>query len=96
MGGLKKIKSNPFEYARELDSGELVDRENEMETVIRTIRDGGKLFLIGPRRYGKTSILKAAGKEAAKKDMIVLRYNVEVWPSLGEMLQRMVAYSYGS
>jgi hypothetical protein len=25
-----------------------------------TVRQGGKLFLVGPRRYGKTSILKAA------------------------------------
>jgi predicted AAA+ superfamily ATPase len=28
---------------------------------MRTLRDGGKLFLVGPRRYGKTLILKTAG-----------------------------------
>jgi len=90
VAGLKKHKPNPFEYARELGASELVDREDELEAVVRAIRDGGKLFLIGPRRYGKTSILKAATEEAAKRQMIVLRYNVEAWPSLGEMLQRLV------
>jgi hypothetical protein len=43
-----------------LESGELVDREEEVAAVLETIREGKKLFLIGPRRYGKTSILKAA------------------------------------
>jgi len=90
MANLKKFKSNPFEYARELDAAELVDREDELDAVVRTIRDGGKLFLIGPRRYGKTTILKAAGERAAREGMIALRYNAEAWPSLGEMLQRMV------
>jgi uncharacterized protein len=87
---LKKPSPNPFEYARELDASELVDREEELATVLKTIRNGGKLFLIGPRRYGKTSILKAASEQAAAEGMIVLRYNVEAWPSLAEMLQRIV------
>ena len=87
---LKKTTPNPFEYARELDATELVDREEELATVLKTIRNGGKFFLIGPRRYGKTSILKAASEQAVAEGMIVLRYNVEAWPSLGEMLQRIV------
>lgn len=90
MPSLKKPSPNPFEYARELDARELVDREDELATVLKTIRNGGKLFLIGPRRYGKTSILKAASEQAAAEGMIVLRYNVEAWPSLAEMLQRIV------
>ncbi len=90
MPSLKKPSPNPFEYARELDARELVDREEELATVLKTIRNGGKLFLIGPRRYGKTSILKAASEQATAEGMIVLRYNVEAWPSLAEMLQRIV------
>ena len=70
--------------------GELVDRDDEVASVVNTIRNHGKLFLIGPRRYGKTSILRAASEKAARGGMLVLRYNVEAWPSLGEMLQRIV------
>jgi hypothetical protein len=41
---------NPFEYGRELGPGELVDREAELAEVRATLLEGGKLFLIGPRR----------------------------------------------
>jgi hypothetical protein len=46
---------NPFQFGRELGIDELVNREEEVDEVVRTIRQGGKLFLSGPRRYGKTS-----------------------------------------
>jgi hypothetical protein len=51
---------NPFEFGGELKASALIDRDQELDLVIRTIENGGKLFLIGPRRYGKTSILAAA------------------------------------
>src|SRR5580765_6596941 len=90
MASLKQPVPNPFEYARELNASELVDREDELDAVIKIIRSGGKLFLIGPRRFGKTSILKAASEKAHEQGMVVLRYNVEAWPSLGELLERLV------
>ena len=54
----------PFEFGRELSGSELVDREDELAMVVRTMQEGGRLFLIGPRRYGKTSILRAATETA--------------------------------
>jgi len=62
---MAKTQRNPFEFGGELAPGQLVDREDELATVIRTIENGGKLFLIGPRRYGKTSILAAAEERLA-------------------------------
>jgi hypothetical protein len=38
-----------------LDTESLVDRQRETAEVAETITEGGKLFLIGPPRYGKTS-----------------------------------------
>ena len=55
------VARNPFEYGRELGIDELVDRVEEMREVAATIRNRAKLFVIGPRRYGKTSLLGAAG-----------------------------------
>ena len=52
--------NNPFEFGRELGVDEIVDRDAEVTEVVQTIHQGGKLFMIGPRRYGKTSILKVA------------------------------------
>ena len=50
---------NPFEFGRELSESELVDREQELDLVERAIVNRGKFFLMGPRRFGKTSILSA-------------------------------------
>jgi energy-coupling factor transporter ATP-binding protein EcfA2 len=83
----------PFEFGRELGITELVDREAEVDSVIETIRDGRKLFLIGPRRYGKTSILKAAQDRLAETDAVVLRFDAESYPSLDMLVAAIVAES---
>jgi len=76
---------NPFEFGRELGIGELVDRNSEVAEVEEVIRSGRKLFLIGPRRYGKTSILKAAEDKLQVANSVVLRLDAESYPTL-EML----------
>ncbi|HVG46386.1 MAG TPA: AAA family ATPase [Longimicrobium sp.] len=73
---------NPFEYGRELGIDELVDRVDELREVAATIRNRGKLFVIGPRRYGKTSLLGAAGEAAGRDGVIVLRFDAEKFESL--------------
>ena len=78
---------NPFAYGRELAAEELVDRESELDTILRTIDNRGKLFLIGPRRYGKTSLLSAAGEIARSRGVVVLRFDAEKYETL-ELLAR--------
>jgi len=81
---------NPFEYGRELGPGELVDREAELAEVRATLLEGGKLFLIGPRRFGKTSIHNVAAQEARLAGGHVLRYNVEAFPRLADLVSAIV------
>lgn len=73
---------NPFEYGRELSAAELVDREEELARIGRAIRNRGKLFLIGPRRFGKTSILAAAASRASADGVVVLRFDAEKYETL--------------
>jgi len=82
---------NPFEFGRELGADELVDRQEEVAEVIRVIKGGEKLFVIGPRRYGKTSILKAADDRAVRDGAVVLRYNAESYPTLDQLVAVIVA-----
>lgn len=82
---------NPFEFGRELGSHELVDREAEVASVIQTVLEGSKLFLIGPRRFGKTSILKVAEERLLEQGAIVLRFDAESYPSLDEFATALVA-----
>jgi AAA+ ATPase superfamily predicted ATPase len=84
-------RHNPFEFGGELRASSLIDREQELDLVIRTIEDGGKLFLIGPRRYGKTSILAAAAEKLADSGVAVLRYDAEVYESLDRLAEALLA-----
>ena len=82
---------NPFEFGRELTAGELVNRSSEVAAVMTAIRDHGRLFLIGPRRHGKTSVLHAATNRAEKLGSVVLRYDAEAFPTLEQLAARLAA-----
>lgn len=81
--------TNPFQYGREIGTDALVDRQQEVAEVVNTIEEAGKLFLVGPRRYGKTSILAAAQEQAERAQALVLRFDAEAYPTL-EMLISVV------
>jgi uncharacterized protein len=81
---------NPFEFGRELGVDELVNRKDELEIVRTTIQSGGKLFVIGPRRFGKTSLLKVAAEVSANEGNIILRYNAESFSDLGALVKKII------
>lgn len=83
--------TNPFEFGRELSATEIVDRADEVGRVVRALRGRERLFVIGPRRFGKTSILRAAQERAEGEGAVVLRYNAEGYPSLAALAERIVA-----
>ena len=85
-----RAQKNPFEYGRELVAGELVDRRQELTTIERALTSGSKLFLIGPRRYGKTSLLAAAQANVEKEGAIVLRFDAERFTSLDALGQALL------
>ncbi|MFT5142848.1 MAG: AAA+ ATPase superfamily predicted ATPase [Rhodothermales bacterium] len=86
---------NPFEFGRELGAAELVDRESEVDAVIRTIQARGRLFLIGPRRFGKTSVLRVASDKASELGAVVLRFNVEAYSNLQVLAQAISGEAAG-
>src|SRR3989304_3550507 len=51
---------NPFPIGVPVSGEELADRETELQTIVKEVESGGRLFLISPRRYGKTSLLLEA------------------------------------
>src|SRR2546423_7602380 len=55
------------------------------------MRTGGKLFLVGPRRFGKTSILRAAEHAVLARKAVVLRYDAEAFTSLELLAGRILA-----
>lgn len=84
---------NPFEFGRELGYDELVDREDEVREVTRAILNREKLFMIGPRRFGKTSILKAAETAAHARGAVVLRMDAQAYPTLETMIEHLLSHA---
>jgi hypothetical protein len=82
---------NPFEYGRELGPGELADRTAEVAEVRDALLGGAKYFLIGPRRFGKSSVHNVAAALARKRGAVVLRYNVEAFGTIDPLLAAVVA-----
>jgi len=57
---------NPFIFSRPLDPEHLIDRERETEKLVELAEGGHATRLSAPRRYGKTSLLRRVGRDAAK------------------------------
>lgn len=81
---------NPFEFGRELGADELVNRTEELELVRNAVNTGGKLFIIGPRRFGKTSLLKSAAEKAIEDGNIILRYNAEAFAEINGLVKKII------
>lgn len=80
---------NPFIIESIVRGAQLVDRAAEVEKVKATLTGGGKLFVIGPRRFGKTSILHTAADQLRQAGASVIVLNVEGFTSL-ELLVRAI------
>lgn len=61
-------EGNPFEYVRPLPPGEVQGRAELCDTIVRGVRERRLVSVIGPRRYGKTSLLGVAQATAAEVD----------------------------
>lgn len=83
--------TNPFEYGRELEPEELADRVDLVGKVRDAMLAGRKLFLIGPRRFGKTSVIRSAELAAIAEDAIVLRYDASAFPTIADLAVRLAA-----
>jgi hypothetical protein len=73
---------NPFEFGRELRPDELADRRAEIEAIRRIVENRGKLFLVGPMRFGKTCILAALEDELARDGAVILRCDAEAFETV--------------
>jgi hypothetical protein len=63
------VAPNPFVFDRPVAPGDLIDRRDEIATVVANLEGGANTRLSSPRRYGKTSVLGAALAEAERLGM---------------------------
>ncbi|MFA6094077.1 MAG: ATP-binding protein [Elusimicrobiota bacterium] len=63
---------NPFIFGEVVKDADFLDRKTELEAIARDLSDGQKVFLIAPRRYGKTSLILAAAEKLRAKGARVI------------------------
>jgi uncharacterized protein len=67
---------NPFVYGEIVTAAAFADREEERARLGRDLGAGQKVFLISPRRYGKSSLVRDVLRTLAKQDVLTVEVTV--------------------
>lgn len=66
---------NPFNFSRPASGEELIDRDRELDLLLRLAEGGSNCRLTAPRRYGKTTLLKRVRQDAERRGMNTVYVN---------------------
>lgn len=69
-------EGNPFVYGEIVTAGAFADREAERSHLARDLAAGQKVFLISPRRYGKSSLIRDVMRGLARKRILTVEVTV--------------------
>jgi hypothetical protein len=72
---------NPFVYGEVVPGEAFVDREVELDRLIGDLSAGQKVFLISPRRYGKSSLIRQALATLARRGALTVEVTVSSYSS---------------
>src|SRR5215203_5535586 len=72
---------NPFVYGEVVPSAAFVGREVELDRLIGDLGGGQKVFLISPRRYGKSSLVRQALAALTRRNVLTIEVTVSSYSS---------------
>ena len=72
---------NPFVYGEVVPAASFVDRIDELDRLVRDLASGQKVFLISPRRYGKSSLVRHALAAMARRGALTVEVTVSSFSS---------------
>ncbi len=67
---------NPFVYGEIVTAAAFTDRNGERQRLTRDLSAGQKIFLISPRRYGKSSLIRDVMKGLAGRGLLTVEVTV--------------------
>lgn len=79
--------TNPFVYGEIVPPASFVDREVELDRLTADLLAGQKIFLISPRRYGKSSLVRQALRAAARGGALTVDVTVSSYSSYVAFLE---------
>jgi len=72
---------NPFVYGEVVPAAAFVDREDELRRLTADLASGQKVFLISPRRYGKSSLVRRALDALDRQGSLTVEVTVSSYSS---------------
>lgn len=78
---------NPFVYGEIVPPAAFVGRQQELARLVADLADGQKVFLISPRRYGKSSLVRQALAELGRRGALTLDVTVSSHSSYVSFLE---------
>jgi hypothetical protein len=78
---------NPFVYGEVVPAAAFVDRVSELDRLVADLADGQKVFLISPRRYGKSSLVRHALATMTRRGALAVEVTVSSFSSYVAFLE---------
>src|SRR5947207_15651307 len=78
---------NPFVYGEVVPAAAFVDRVVELDRLTRDLNAGQKVFLISPRRYGKSSLIRHALAAVRRRGTLTVEVTVSSFSSYVAFLE---------
>jgi hypothetical protein len=69
-------QDNPFVYGEIVSAGAFADRDQERARLAQDLAEGQKVFLISPRRYGKSSLVRDVLRGLARQRILTVEVTV--------------------
>jgi hypothetical protein len=78
---------NPFVYGEVVPASAFTDREAEVDRLLADLQDAQKVFLISPRRFGKSSLVHHVLRLLARKRLLTVEITVSSFSSYVAFLE---------
>jgi hypothetical protein len=79
---------NPFVFGEIIDDANFVNRTDELNHLVRDLADGQKVFLLSPRRFGKSSLVGLALLKLKKRHIHTVNLTVSSYSSYTQFLEK--------
>src|SRR4051794_40304029 len=86
-GPRARVSGNPFVYGEVVPAAAFVNRVVELERLARDLASAQKVFLISPRRYGKSSLIRHVLARMARRGALTVQVTVSSFSSYVAFLE---------
>jgi hypothetical protein len=84
------MADNPFVYGEIVPAASFVGRGEELSRLVTDLASSQKVFLISPRRYGKSSLIRQASLALERRRVVTLEFTVSSFSSYMAFLEGYV------